>query len=84
MSQEDKHQHIIQRLTCLRDCSLIQTGVTLDLYQREGTDRSVFFVKIPALADQLFEVFDNHHSFSFEECRSYIRIALGIKEQPYD
>lgn len=36
MSQEDKHQHIIQRLTCLKDSSLIQTGMTLDLYQREG------------------------------------------------
>jgi hypothetical protein len=84
MSQEDKHQHIIQRLTCLKDSSLIQTGMTLDLYQREGTDRSVFFVNIPALADQLFEVFDNHHGFSFEECRAYIRIVLGIKEQPFD
>ena len=84
MSQEDKHQHIIQRLTCLKDSSLIQTGMTLDLYQREGTDRSVLFVKIQALADQLFEVFDNHHGFSFEECRAYIRIVLGIKEQPFD
>lgn len=87
----DKSQHevIVQRLTCLKDSSIIQTGVTLNLYHSgpnyDGNkEQSFFFIKNPAQADQLFEVFKAHPNFSFEECRAYIRIALGIKEPSYD
>ena len=84
MSQEDKNQHIIQRLTCLKDSSVLQTGATLNVYHSGidydgNTDQSFFFCKIPAQADALFEELEHLGTLSFEECRAFIRKQLGIK-----